>query len=320
VNWLADTAVAVPQFYSVQAFRKTLPRANVSWALDSGAYTELSKHGRWRMSPSEYVARVRQIIDTVGHCDFACTQDWVCGPGVFAKTELTVTDHQKRTVQNFLELAELAPDVPWVPALQGWHGADYYAHAEMYAAAGVSLQDLARVGIGSIASRQEDPMVGRVVRGLHAAGIKLHGFGVKKTGLKMYGDALASADSQAWVFDARFSNRARIDRSAQRGGPALAECRAEAERGEHPATCTSCKRYALWWRRDVMEKLAGRLEQSTHDQLFVPDSTYQPMVRAEINTRQGAPRQIISGQRTGRGPKMVPNVEPLFGPEGEDTE
>jgi hypothetical protein len=61
----------------------------------------------------------------------------------------------------------------------------------------------------------------------------LHGFGVKKTGLTRYGQALASADSMAWSFDARRR-------------PPMSGC-------TH-ATCANCLPFALRWRGEVVNR------------------------------------------------------------------
>jgi hypothetical protein len=44
----------------------------------------------------------------------------MCEPFMLAKTGLTVAEHQVRAVTNYLELRGLAPDLPFVPLLQGW--------------------------------------------------------------------------------------------------------------------------------------------------------------------------------------------------------
>lgn len=289
-RWLERAGV--PLFLSVNAFKQKLPKAIAPWALDSGAYTELTKHGTWRATPAEYVARVREI-QTVGMLDFVFVQDWPCGPPALAKTGLTVTQHQGRTVDSYLELCELAPDVPWVPVLQGSAPSDYAVHRDAYALAGVDLAAVPLVGLGSIASRQDDPVIGRVAHHLAADGIRLHGLGVKKSGIRLYGDALAAADSHAWSFDAYFSHRAG---RAARGqvGPPLTACREEVKRGEHPPTCRNCMRYALHWREAVLVLIEQSVELAARDALFTVEHGEVGDGGAAINTRQGA-RQVAAG-------------------------
>jgi len=49
----------------------------------------------------------------------------MCEPFITAKTGLTVTAHQHRTVSNLIRLRDLAPDLPIIPVLQGWTIPDY---------------------------------------------------------------------------------------------------------------------------------------------------------------------------------------------------
>lgn len=51
--------------------------------------------------------------------------EWLCEPWMVAKTGLTVAEHQRRTVDNLVQLRGLAPDLPIVPVVQGWTVADY---------------------------------------------------------------------------------------------------------------------------------------------------------------------------------------------------
>jgi len=92
----------------------------------------------------------------------------------------------------------LAPDLPFVPVLQGETGADYLRHAEMYETAGVRLADEPLVGMGSVCRRQTVADIVGAVGQLAAAGIRLHGFGVKTAGLPALADDLVSSDSLAW--------------------------------------------------------------------------------------------------------------------------
>ena len=66
--------------------------------------------------------------------------DWMCEESVLRKTGLTVEGHhQRRTMENFLELKSKAPELPIVPVLQGWTIGDYWRHVEQYGRAGVDL-------------------------------------------------------------------------------------------------------------------------------------------------------------------------------------
>ena len=153
-NWL-ETA-GVPLFVSRRrlAARKTFPRAAAAWALDSGGFTELDLFGGWTLSPREYVAEVRRLRDEIGEMAWAAPQDWMCEPHIIQKTGLSVEEHQRRTVANYLELLAVAPDLPWIPVLQGWQLWSYWRCVELYQDAGIDLASLPLVGVGTVCRRQ----------------------------------------------------------------------------------------------------------------------------------------------------------------------
>jgi len=214
--------------------RRRLPRAATSWALDSGGFTELRLHGRWQTSATEYVAAVRRYRDEIGNLEWAAPQDWMCEPFMLAKTGLTVAVHQAHTVANYLELRDLAPDLPFIPVLQGWSLDDYRRCASLYERAGIHLAAEPLVGVGSVCRRQASGEIEVIVHSLAAMGLRLHGFGVKTRGMIRYADCLTSADSLAWSFEAR------------RPAP-LPGCR--------HANCANCLRYAAAWRGRVLGRL-----------------------------------------------------------------
>lgn len=264
-HWLRLPRFAdVPLFISRNRLApyRTLPKALGRWAMDSGGFTELKDHGRWRITAPEYVAEVRRIVDGVGGMpDFIAPQDWMCEPWVifgrnlgqppgsparFAGTRaargLTEDDpdqdlaaairfHQLRTVENYVDLVSLAPDLPWIPVLQGWALDDYLRCAQMYADAGVDLAAAHTVGLGSVCRRQATSEIDEIVSAFAARGLRLHGFGVKTQGLADYGQDLASADSMAWSMDAR------------RHAPLP---------GHSHKNCANCPDWALAWRTRVL--------------------------------------------------------------------
>lgn len=239
-SWLARTTV--PLFVSDRTLRtyKTLPIAKATWALDSGGFTELSQHGTWATGPSPrvYADRVRRYRDAIGALVWAAPQDWMCEPFITERTGLTVTEHQHRTVDNFLHLRVIAPDLPFVPVLQGWTKADYLACVQMYDDAGVDLAAEATVGIGSVCRREGTNEAAEIIAAVCAAvpGIRLHGFGIKTSGLGKYGSMLASSDSMAWSMAARRQ-------------PALPGCSGH-------KNCANCARFAFRWRERVLAALA----------------------------------------------------------------
>lgn len=236
-SWLARL-VDVPLFVSHRrlARYKTLPVATTDWALDSGGFTELSMHGRWNTKPREYATAVRRYQLEVGRLQWASPQDWMCEPWITAKTGLSVADHQRRTVDNYLRLRAIAPDLPFVPVLQGWQLDDYHRCVDLYTAAGVDLTAERTVGVGSVCRRQGEGSISAILDSLARRGLNLHGFGVKTQGLRISAPYLVSADSMAWSFRARMDAR---------------------EGGRHPGcthkTCANCIHYALRWRDGVVK-------------------------------------------------------------------
>jgi hypothetical protein len=229
-HWLAEAGV--PTFVSHRrlARRRRLPRAITPWALDSGGFTELRLHGGYVEPAHAYAKAVERYADEIGQLAWAAPQDWMCEPFMVERTGLSVRAHQARTLENYLLLRTATPLV--IPVLQGWEPSDYERHVEDYARAGVDLTAAPLVGVGSICRRQDMAIGERIVRRLAALGLRLHGFGVKLTGLGRFADALTSADSMAWSYRAR------------RGQVRLAGCT-----HRH---CANCLRFALQWREDAL--------------------------------------------------------------------
>ncbi len=204
-QWLHNGRARGPVFVSIRRLRdrkSAFPRATVPYALDSGAYTELAQLGGWKTTPEQYVEAVRRVAAGLGAPDFIVIQDWLCDPGSLQATGLSVEEHQRRTVQSAIRLGELAPDLPWLPVLQGDGIASYMRHLDMYEAAGIPLSGRL-VGLGSIVRRQHRPETKALAALLEQKGLRLHGFGVKATGIHRIGRHLASGDSIAWSYHAR---------------------------------------------------------------------------------------------------------------------
>jgi hypothetical protein len=233
-GWLGLTDV--PLFLSRRrlAFVKRLPRARGPYSIDSGGYSELSMFGKWRTSPEQYVDEVRRFVAEIGPPDFVAIQDWMCEPGIRELTGLTVEGHQARTIESYLTLRNLAPEIPWCAVLQGHSWGDHERHLTLYEHAGVDLRVAPVVGIGSVCRRSGSLRTSLLLRWLAQDGLKMHAFGVKSSGLVNAADVLASADSLAWSYQARRN-------------PPLPECR--------HARCSSCFRFACEWRSALLAKL-----------------------------------------------------------------
>lgn len=240
-NWLWKPELSeVPLFPSNRWLRqvKNPKPALMDWALDSGGFTEISTFGRWETSAASYIESVRRYMADIGRLDWIAPQDWMCEPPMLVKTGLTIEEHQRRTIDSFLELTTLAPEVPVIPVLQGWELGDYVRCREMYAEAGVDLSGRT-VGLGSVCRRQSTDQIGLIVTEL--SDLALHGFGVKTLGVQKYGHLLSSSDSLSW------SARAR------RAAP-LPGC-SHGKLGI--GNCANCPKFALQWRDKVLRGLAA---------------------------------------------------------------
>lgn len=237
-GWLGRFDVSM--FISDRRLKKyvTLPRALAPWALDSGGFTELSTFGSWDEGPSpvEYFRRTERYARGVGNLQWAAPQDWMCEDRILAKTGLDVLEHQYRTIESVQVLRSFEPlylPVDYIPVVQGQAPEDYVRHVGMYQAAGIDLSAEPLVGVGSVCRRQGTGEAHEIFKALHAVGVtRLHGFGLKKTGLALYGGLLTSADSMAWSFDARRK-------------PPMVGCLGH-------INCANCPRFALRWQREIL--------------------------------------------------------------------
>ncbi len=233
-GWLADPC-RPDLFVSDRRLRgyKRLPAATRPWALDSGAFSILAGGHRFD-PPAVYAARVRRYAQEIGHLTWAAPQDWMCEPFIHARTGLSVERHQWLTVSNYLTLLDVAPDLPFIPVVQGFQVRDYLRCVELYNRYGIDLTTAPLVGLGSVCRRQATGQAGQIITALHETGVtRLHGFGIKTLGLRRYGHMLASADSMAWSYAARRTARP------------LPECV-----GRHH-NCANCRAYAYPWHTTV---------------------------------------------------------------------
>jgi hypothetical protein len=238
---------------------RTKPQARARWFRDSGGFTELQMHGEWTVDAAAFAAEAQMDASEVGGMEYCAPRDWMCEPLIinggwanglrFVGTKLSVAEHQRRTVADYLDLMQRAPELLWVPVLQGWELDDYLRCEEMYDLAGVNLLCDERkhgaddprplVGVGTICRRQGTREAAEILRRLNADGLRLHAFGLKGTGIPNVAPFLASADSLAWSY-------------AARRRPPLPECEAERRRtGKGHKNCANCARYAFQWLAEI---------------------------------------------------------------------
>ncbi|EWC64484.1 Phage protein [Actinokineospora spheciospongiae] len=249
--WLArDLGVPLLVSHRRLAGRRSLPRASGPWALDSGGFTELSLHGRWRTDAVAYATAVRRYATEIGNLDWAAPRDWMTEGSVLARTGLSLSSHQRRTVTDYLRLRDLAPDLPFIPVLQGQSITDYHHCADLYERHGVDLATLPLVGVGSVCRRQHTAEVEAIVRALTARGYRLHTFGAKILGLDRYGDTITSSDSMSWSFSGRY----------------VPGC-SPTHRSE-----SNCLGFALSWYRRVTQRLDSSPHTDTSSTSTVPQA------------------------------------------------
>lgn len=249
--------------------RKSLPVCTRrTWALDSGGFTELQQYGGWRTSPEKYAAEVRRFRDEIGGMDYAAPQDWMCEDSVinggtfgrlhFVGTRLSVEEHQRLTVENFLELRSIAPDLPFFPVLQGYEQAEYLQCAEMYDKAGVDLSAESVVGVGSVCRRQGRKEIADLFEVLWGAGIpRLHGFGVKRDGIAQLAVTLARVRTARPTLGADLRMDSLVWSDEARRRPPLPDCVRHWGKAKN---CANCALYATWWYRETMNRVNQGLE------------------------------------------------------------
>jgi hypothetical protein len=260
-GWLWDPAAdfELCVSYNTLAPRLSLREATHGWLLDSGAYTWLQTAGHCPVEPIRYVQDVDRFDRQIGRLDWAAPQDWMCEPWIiaggwhdgqlFRGTGLSVGEHQRRTVANFLELTRWwrefsDAECPFMPVLQGWEIPDYLHCVRLYEDVGVELPEYPVVGLGSVCRRQGTRVITAVAEMLTPR-LALHGFGVKTRGL-LAADRFTSADSMAWSFDARYA-------------PPLP--------GHGHKHCNNCPDYARQWRTRLLAQLGNAAAGTWQDPL-----------------------------------------------------
>lgn len=191
-------------FVSISILRRRVSDFEVNnWILDSGAFTELSRLGKYEHSVEQYTQEINRWAKC-GNLEMAVTQDYMCEPFMLEKTGMTVQQHQELTIVRYDKLTKLT-NIPIMPVLQGYLPQEYADCLKMY---GSRLAYGMRVGVGSVCKRNSNPL--RIVTVLETIkevrpDLRLHGFGIKTTALanNYILSLLYSADSMAWSYRAR---------------------------------------------------------------------------------------------------------------------
>jgi len=206
----ADAKHFASAFISVNRIRNRKGHFPVNeWIMDSGAFSEVVRHGGYRFGVSEYAHHIKRF-STCGNLLAAVSQDFMCEDFVLKMTGKTIPEHQRMTIERYDEL--LQHDVGGtyiIPVLQGYDPQDYVDHIRMY---GDRLQKDMWVGVGSVCKRNNNiASTEKVLLAIkdERQDLRLHGFGVKTTALSsgLVRELLYTADSMAWSFAARKERR-----------------------------------------------------------------------------------------------------------------
>jgi hypothetical protein len=242
--------------------KSAFPKALHPYCIDSGGFSELQKHGRWTVTAAEYVAEIRRYLSELGPelCKWVAPMDYMCEKIVIEggmaprgvrfhgtralrglkpgdpEQDLTaaVRIHQRLTVDNLIELRTLAPEIKFIPVVQGNLFDDYVVCEQMYLDAGIDLAAEPVVGLGSVCRRQVTDEIKQIVGYFAGKGYRLHGFGVKTLGLESYAGSLVSADSMAWSYTAR-------EEDIQLPG-------------HTHKNCANCADWAVQWHDDIIQR------------------------------------------------------------------
>lgn len=168
--------------------------------VDSGGFTAARRWGRYPWTPEQYAGFIRAVSRDVPLA-FCATLDYACERGVNREHYQTNTERIEATIANERACREVAPDLPWLPVLQGdtleERAYDLARRREL----GMLPTDYA--GIGSVCGRGA-AAARRVVRFYDGQlpGVKLHGFGMHIGALDdpVAMGALRSWDSYSWTW------------------------------------------------------------------------------------------------------------------------
>lgn len=175
------------------------------WMLDSGAFTEVARHGGYRTGVEEYYWQICRW-SRCGNLLIAVAQDYMCEPFVLDRTGLSVEEHQQLTIERYDQLLKTNPPVPIMPVLQGYRSSDYLKHLQQY---GDRLNLNQWIGVGSVCRRNGNPNeIANILKGIKLLrpDLRLHGFGLKIQALNNpeVRNLLYSCDSMAWSYPLRF--------------------------------------------------------------------------------------------------------------------
>lgn len=147
-----------------------------SIAIDSGGFTAAQKWGKYPWTPQQYTDFIRETARDVT-LDFCAVMDYACEREVNRITYHTNRQRIKATIRNETALKALAPDLPWLPVLQG--NTIEERSIDINLRAKIGLLPTTFAGIGSICGRTPS-QAQQAIRFYtqHLPGVKFHPFGI----------------------------------------------------------------------------------------------------------------------------------------------
>lgn len=224
-------------------FRITRPPADhvASMCIDSGGFTAARRWGRYPWTIAQYVEFIRKMSRDVP-LDFCAVMDYACEPGVDRSTYRSNRQRIKATIRNEIACRAAAPDLPWLPVLQGDSLEERAFDLALRRRIGLLPTDYA--GIGSVCGRGARGAIRTVHFYIdHLPGVAFHCFGMHVQALD--DDAvfavMRSWDSYSWNWG---KGQVDVDRPAE-----------YLKRSDESYTEHTQRLAGLYWRNTVRPRL-----------------------------------------------------------------
>jgi hypothetical protein len=263
--------------------------------IDAETFSIMSKYGNYDSMPADQWAQhAREICAGLQRVRMVSIQDWMTetpvlkltGPWPDAETAIRV--HQERTIDSYITLRSLAPDVKWMPVLQGNKPWQYVAHAERFEKRGINLNDpeIPVIGVGSMCRRGSKPEGLAVIRAIAGMGLRMDLPQAKRfhiLGWMVEGVEDTAADPEMWKVMGS-SDSMKWSKDARDYHIYLPDCR----HGEYEpremlgyakdwGNCASCVRYAIVSRNAALTRVKNAL------------SNWQPADNSDVFTTRALP-------------------------------
>lgn len=168
-------------------------------AIDSGGFTAAKRWGRYPWTPAQYASFIHEMSRDVP-VEWAAVMDYACEPGVNREILSTNLKRIEATIENERACRNAAPDLPWLPVLQGDALAERLYDLKLREKAGLLPGPMA--GIGSICGRGIISARETILFYLSHLGpeTKYHAFGLHVQALDCLQtrSIIASWDSYSW--------------------------------------------------------------------------------------------------------------------------